>query len=136
LLEERVRDTKQAVKQKFDYRYQTDRQPWKMVGASVAVGFFLGKLFKGKSAPRRLSLQPKQVAQVAQKSTLKGALMGAVVPMLVEVGKNAALRAMSSRGSAPETRARSEARVLTPFLDEPSHHHHPSAVPTKPVAER
>jgi hypothetical protein len=139
LLEERVRETKRAVKQKFDYRYQTEQQPWKMLGVSVGAGFLLGKLIKGRSAPRRVAVQPAQTpaaAQVAQKSTLRGALIGAVVPMLVEFGKNAALRAVWSRGGGRvETRERNEARVLTPFRDEPPHHH-PTAVPSKPIIEK
>jgi hypothetical protein len=76
------------------------------------------------------------VAQVAQKSTLRGALVGAVVPMLVELGKNAAIRAIWSRGGRrAETRERDAARVLTPFRDEPPHHH-PGAIPSKPIIEK
>ena len=131
LLEERVRDTKRAVKQQFDYRYQTEKQPWKMLGASLAVGYFLGKAFKPAPARRPM---PARAADVAQKSTLKGAIVGAVVPMLMDFVKTASLRALSSRGSSPEPRTRGQARVLTPFRDEPAHY--PTAVPSKPINER
>jgi hypothetical protein len=135
LLEQRVRDTKLAVKQKFDYRYQTEHQPWKMIGASVAVGYFLGKLIKpAPRAPRPAPpMQATQAAQVAQKGTIKGAIVGAVVPMLVEIVRSASLRALSSRGSW-QSRNRNEARVLTPFRDEPPHY--PAHTPSKPTAER
>lgn len=133
LLEERVRDTKRAVKQKFDYRYQTEKQPWKMLAASVAVGYLVGKKFRSAPAPRRVQVQPTHTAEVAQKSTLKGALVGAIVPMLMEVVKTASLRAFTSRGGS-EARGRGQSRVLTPFRDEPAHH--PATVPSKPTIER
>jgi hypothetical protein len=136
LLEERVRDTKRAVKQKFDYRYQTEQQPWKMVGVSVAIGYLLGKTLK--PAPRAMPARPTQAAQVAQKSTLKGAMVGAVVPMLMEFVKGASLasvRALFSRGSSSDRGTRGQARVLTPFRDEPPHTH-PTAAPNKPLIER
>jgi hypothetical protein len=135
LLEERVRDTKQAVKQKFDYRYQTEKQPWKMLGASLAIGYLIGKTFKSSPSPRPMPAPQTQTAEVAQKSTLKGAVIGAVVPMLMEFVKTASLRAISSRrGSSAHARTRGQARVLTPFRDEPPHY--PTAVPTKPSVER
>jgi hypothetical protein len=134
LLEERVRDTKRAVKQKFDYRYQTEQQPWKMLGAAVAMGYFLGKAFKPAPTPRPMPVRQTETAQVAQKSTLKGAIVGAVVPVVMEFVKSASLRAFSSRRAASDSRSRGEARVLTPFRDEPPHY--PAAVPNKPVIER
>jgi hypothetical protein len=134
LLEERVRDTKRAVKQKFDYRYQTEQQPWKMLGVSVAVGYFIGKAFKPAPAPRPAPMRQTQTAEIAQKSTLKGAVVGAIVPMLMEFVKTASLRALSSRGSSSDARTRGQSRVLTPFRDEPAHY--TSAVPDKSSLER
>lgn len=135
LLEERVRDTKQAVKQKFDYRYQTEKQPWKMLGASLAIGYLIGKTFKSSSpSPRPMPAPQTQTAEVAQKSTLKGAVVGAIVPMLMEFVKTASLRMLSSRGRSSGSRTRGQARVLTPFRDEPPHY--PAAVQNKPSVER
>lgn len=134
LLEERVRDTKRAVKQKFDYRYQTERQPWKMLAASVAIGYLVGKTVKRAPASRAMPARQTHTAEVAQKSTVKGAIVGAIVPMLIEVVKTASLRALSSRGSSAEARGRRQSRVLTPFRDEPAHY--PSAAANKPNVER
>jgi hypothetical protein len=134
LLEERVRDTKRAVKQKFDYRFQTEKQPWKMLAVSVAVGYFVGKTFKSAPPRRELPARQTHTAEVAQKSTMKGAIVGAIVPMLMEVVKAASLRALSSRGSSSEARARGSSRAMTPFREEPVHY--PSAVPNKPIVER
>lgn len=134
LLEERVRDTKRAVKQKFDYRYQTEKQPWKMLGVSVAMGYLIGKTFRSAPAPRPMPARQTHTAEVAQKSTVKGAIVGAIVPMLMEVVKTASVRALSSRGGSSESRARRQSRVLTPFRDEPAHY--PAAVPNKPTDER
>jgi hypothetical protein len=135
LLEERVRDTKRAVKQKFDYRHQTEKQPWKMLAASVAVGYLIGKTFKPAPAPRLMPVRQTHTAEVAQKSTMKGAIIGAIVPMLVEVVKTASLRALSSRASSSEARARRQSRMLAPFRDEPAHYH-PPAASNKPTLER
>ncbi len=133
LLEERVRDTKLAVKQKFDYRYQTAKQPWKMLGASVAIGYLIGKTFRSSPSPRRAPA-PQSQTEVAQKSTLKGAVVGAIVPMLMEFVKTASLRALASRRSSSDDRKRGQARVLTPFRDDPPHY--PTAVPNKPSVEQ
>lgn len=130
LLEERVRDTKQAIKQKLDYRYQTEKQPWKMLAASVTLGFLVGKTFRSAPARRPLPARQTHGAEIAQKSTLKGAIVGAVVPMLMEFVKSASLRAFSSRGKTADRGARGQARVLTPFRDEPPHY--PPSVPNKP----
>jgi hypothetical protein len=134
LLEQRVRDTKRAVKQKFDYRFQTEKQPWTMLAASVAMGYFVGKTFKPSPPRRALPARQTHTAEVAQKSTMKGAIVGAIVPMLMEVVKTASLRALSSRGSSSETRRRESSRAMTPFREEPVHY--PSAVPNKPIVER
>lgn len=134
LLEERVRDTKQAVKQKFDYRYQTEKQPWKMLGASLAVGYLIGKTFKSSPSPRPMPAPQTQTAEVAQKSTLKGAVVGALLPMLMEFVKTASLRMLSSRTRSPDARTRGQSRVLTPFRDDPPHY--PTAVQNKPSVER
>ena len=130
LLEERVRGTKKAVKQQFDYRYQTQRQPWKMLGASVAVGYLVGKVIgPGGSARSTAGRQPQRYGQ-PRKDKFKGAFMSAVVPMLTEFVKTASLRATSSRDDRPlESRSGDQARVLTPFQDESAHS---QAVPPKP----
>jgi hypothetical protein len=132
LLEARVRDTKRAVKQKFDYRFQTAKQPWTMLAASVAVGYFVGRTLK--SAPARRPPRQTHTAEVAQKSTIKGAIVGAIVPMLMEVVKTASLRALASRGHSSEGRTPGQSRALTPFREEPALY--PSAVPNKPTVER
>lgn len=122
LLEECVRDTKNSVKQKFDYRYQTEKQPWKMLGASVAVGFLAGRAIG--SAPARHSRAATQSEFYGRpgKNPLKGAVIGAVVPMLVDLVKTVSLRAISSRGDkSTERRGRGEARALTPFRNEQPH---------------
>jgi Protein of unknown function (DUF3618) len=135
LLEERVRATKLAVKQKFDYRYQTARQPWKVLGAAVAFGYLAGKIFKSAPPPPRPApLRETEKADIVQKSTLKGAVVGAVVPMLIELVKTASLRALSSRYNSAGLRARGQARVLTPFRDEPARY--PAVATTKPLVER
>jgi ElaB/YqjD/DUF883 family membrane-anchored ribosome-binding protein len=41
---EKVQDTIQSVKRTFDVKYQVDRHPWTLVGASVLTGFTLGCL--------------------------------------------------------------------------------------------
>lgn len=132
LLEERVRDTKRAVKQQFDYRYQTEKQPWKMLGISVVIGFLIGKTVRSAPAPLAIPARQTLTAKVAQQATLKGAVVGAIVPMLMELVKTASLRALSSRrDSSSDSRTRGQARVLTPFRDEPPHY--PAAVPSKPI---
>ncbi len=54
MLEERARETvegaKTAVKHTVDVHHQIDQHPWKMVGASVLVGYMLGRITSGGSA--------------------------------------------------------------------------------------
>lgn len=135
LLEERVRDTKKAVKQNFDYRYQAEKRPWQTLGASVLFGYLIGRTIGYGSSGRSLPVRQAQPVIAPQKATLKGAVIGAIVPMVMEFIKTASLRALSSRGKSPsEARARRESRVLTPFRDEPPHY--PTAVSNKPSGER
>jgi hypothetical protein len=134
LLEECVRDTKKAVKQKFDYRYQTEKQPWKMLGASVVVGYLVGRTIGPRPASGTLPAQRARPAGTPQKGTIKGTVLGALFPMVVEFVKTASLRGISSRGNGPrETHTRDQSRVLTPFRDEPSQY--PAGVSTKPGGE-
>jgi hypothetical protein len=135
LLEERVRDTKKAVKQNFDYRYQADKRPWRTLGASVVVGYLIGRTIGHGSSGRSTPARQAQPVVAPQKATVKGAVIGAVVPIVMEFIKSASLRALSSRSkSSSEARARAESRVLTPFRDEPPHY--PTAIPNKPSGER
>jgi len=133
LLEEHVRDTKKAVKQNFDYRYHADKRPWQTLGASVVVGYLIGRTIGHGSSSR--SVRQAQPVAAPQKATVKGAVIGAVVPIVLEFIKTASLRALSSRSkSSSDARARAESRVLTPFRDELPHY--PTAVPDKPSGER
>lgn len=45
-----VRDTVEGVKDTFDFSRQVDRNPWLMVGGSLAVGFLFGRLLGGRQA--------------------------------------------------------------------------------------
>jgi hypothetical protein len=132
LLEERVRDTKRAIRQKFDYRYQAEKRPWKALAISVAAGYLFGRML-GSKPPSRFAPRPALPAARMRTGTLKGAVIGAIVPMLMEAVKTISLRAISSRGSSsPEPRAQS--RVLTPFRDEPPHYP-ATSVPNKAAGE-
>jgi hypothetical protein len=61
MLEERARETvegaKSAVQHTVDVHYQVDQHPWKMVGASVLVGYLLGRVTSGGSASSRIDGQ-------------------------------------------------------------------------------
>jgi hypothetical protein len=118
LLEERVRDAKRAIRQKFDYRYQAEKRPWKTLAISVAAGYLFGRIL-GPKQP--LAARRAVPAAPMRTGTLKGALIGAVVPMLMEAVKTISLRAISSRGRG-SSEPRAQSRVLTPFRDDPSHY--------------
>jgi hypothetical protein len=111
LLEECVRDTKKAVKQKFDYRYQTERQPWKMLGVSVALGYLFGRVVGSGSSARSAVARESQTVGRPQKDRFKSALMGAVVPMLVEFVKTASFQALSTRDRPSDSRSHGRTRV-------------------------
>jgi hypothetical protein len=136
LLEERVRDTKQAVKQQFDYRYQTQKQPWKMLGASVGIGYLIGKTVGSSPSRRSMPVRQTRGAEVAQKLTLKGAIIGAVIPMLIEFVKTATLRTFSSRRSSTKPTSLDQSRVLTPFREDSPHYPAAARVSNKPGGER
>jgi hypothetical protein len=61
MLEERARETvegaKSAVQHTVDVHYQVDQHPWKMVGASVLVGYLLGRVTSGGSTSSRIDGQ-------------------------------------------------------------------------------
>src|SRR5262249_46000678 len=61
MLEERARETvesaKSAMQHTIDVHYQVDQHPWKMVGASVLVGYLLGRVTSGGSASSRIDGQ-------------------------------------------------------------------------------
>lgn len=51
-----ARETVQNVKEKLDIRHLTAEHPWKMLGASVAVGFVAGSIGRSESKRRRRRL--------------------------------------------------------------------------------
>ena len=61
MLEERARETvkgaKAAVKHTINVHYQVDQHPWKMVGASILVGYMLGRVTSGGSASSQIDGQ-------------------------------------------------------------------------------
>jgi hypothetical protein len=61
MLEERARETvegaKSAVQHTVDVHYQVDQHPWKMVGASILVGYILGRVTSGGSASSQIDGQ-------------------------------------------------------------------------------
>lgn len=55
-VKESVHGTVEAVKETFDVPLQVDRHPWAMLGGSLALGFAVGRLLPGSSAPSTKSL--------------------------------------------------------------------------------
>jgi hypothetical protein len=122
ILEECARETvegaKATVKHTIDVHYQVDRHPWKMVGASILVGYMLGRVTSGGSASSQIdgqrilildtpvvtgvsSTSPKQIEQEPELSRgileqykeelaiIKVAAIGAVVGVVRDLIKQA-----------------------------------------------
>ncbi len=75
MLEERAQETVDAVKHTFDLNYQVKQRPWVMFGASLLVGYMLGR--------RRSGNLSSAIASI------KGAAVGAVISNLGNMVKQA-----------------------------------------------
>jgi len=113
LLERRLRETVDKVKQNLDPRYQVARYPWPIFGGSVAVGFLLG--YGRQRSPRRAEGVPAYVEEhdlnrrkwgSVQRSLqgevagLKGLAVGAVIKLIVSMLKQSLSRAYEGRHAA------------------------------------
>jgi hypothetical protein len=96
ILEDRVQETVETVKHTFDLHYQVKQRPWLMVGASLLVGYTLGR--RGGVSRTRADAQPQQsiVDEVRNQvkgdlAAIKGAAFGAVMSTLWAMAKQVLL---------------------------------------------
>jgi hypothetical protein len=62
-VKEAVQDTVETVKDTFDVRVQVERHPWAMVGASIALGYFGGRLLRASTSFQDSRMQPVSAPQ-------------------------------------------------------------------------
>jgi hypothetical protein len=105
-LEDRVQGSVEAVKHTVDLQYQVNQRPWLMIGASLLVGYTLGRRGGVSSTPADTSRESSARAQppysIASEVTsqvkdnlasIKGAAMGVVMSTLWAMAKQVLLPA-------------------------------------------
>jgi hypothetical protein len=97
-LTEKVDLLQQRVKQNLDPRYQFDRYPWPILGASIVLGFIIGSLGSRagaaeieapRSVVRQRKLRGVEDSLGAELAGLKGIAIGAIMKLLVNMVKQA-----------------------------------------------
>lgn len=112
ILEDRVQDTVEAVKHTVDLHYQVNQRPWLMMGASLLVGYTLGRRGRVSSTTSDTSREPSPRDQpphsIASEVTsqvkdnlasIKVAAMGAVISTLWAMAKQVLLPAARDDGA-------------------------------------
>ena len=99
VLGDRVQETVDGVKHTFDLHYQVKQRPWLMFGASLLVGYALGRRGAPRttadrsSAPSSNARAEKSIASeisshfTDELTTIKGAAFGAVISTLWAMAK-------------------------------------------------
>lgn len=103
VLEQRVQNTVNGVKQNFDLHYHVNQRPWLMFGGSLLVGYAFGRGGGESRATADTSSEPSAHAQPRQSivsevsqvkndfASVKGAAFGAVISTLWAMAKQVLL---------------------------------------------
>jgi hypothetical protein len=81
-LEDRVDSTIKGVKRSFDPKYQTEQHPWLALALSVAAGYLVGGLVRGRPAPRAQLVLPDNWNERAGRSERNQGMLASLTGML------------------------------------------------------
>jgi hypothetical protein len=96
ILERRVQETVDAAKHKVDFHYQVKQRPWLMVGASLLVGYALGRGRGRSSTTTEMSRVSSPLVQLPENhlAGFKGAALAAITSTLWAMAKQVLLPAV------------------------------------------